>query len=72
MKTTYGFIKKADIQACKELARTMIKRSISVNGVASNPDYYEYVISKFFNCMNTDFRNDFRDWIQSEIEKKSA
>ena len=63
MKTTYEFTKKADIQACKELARTMIKRDIAVNGEACEANYYEYMISKFFNCTNIDFRIDFTNWI---------
>ena len=72
MKTTYEFTKKADIQACKELARTMIKRDIAVNGEAYEANYYEYIIAKFFDCMNGDFRNDFTNWIQSEIDKRNA
>lgn len=72
MKATYEFTKKADIQACKELARTMIKRDIAVNGEACEANYYEYIIAKFFDCMNGDFRNDFAEWIQNEIDKKNA
>ena len=63
IKATYEFTKKADIQACKELARTMIKRDIAVNGEACEANYYEYMISKFFNCTNIDFRIDFTNWI---------
>ena len=72
MKTTYEFTRRADIQACKELARTMIKRDISVNGEPCEASYYEYIITKFFDCMNGDFRIDFTNWIQSEIDKRNA
>lgn len=72
MKTNYSFTNKADIQACKELAKTMIKRDIKVDGEANDSQYYERKISAFFNCLNSDFRYDFQEWIEAEIDKISA
>ena len=71
MKKEYYYVSKADVIACKELAKTLIKRYLNKGYPLTTDDAadIEYQVTKFFDCMYNDFRLDFQDWIINEIRK---
>lgn len=71
MKREYVYTTKEDVKACKELVKIMIKRDLSKCGEANEAKNYAYQVARFFDCMETDFRMDFVEWIEKEIEKKA-
>lgn len=71
MKRQYAYVSPADVIACKELAKTLMKRYLVKGYPLSTDDaeYIEYRVTKFFDCMYNDFRIDFQEWILNEILK---
>lgn len=71
MKKEYQYVRKADVIACKELAKTLIKRYLATGYPLStdDADYIEYRVTKFFDVMYNEFRIDFQEWILNEIQK---
>ena len=71
MKRQYNYMSPADVTACKELAKTLIKRCLAKGYPLTTDDaeYIEYRVTKFFDCMYNDFRIEFQEWILNEIQK---
>lgn len=71
MKRQYNYVSPADVTACKELAKTLIKRYLAKGYplTTDDADYIECRVSKFFDVMYADFRNDFQEWIIDTIQK---
>lgn len=72
MKKRYSYVPKEDVTACKELAKTMIKRKVAKCPFQLDEDdvtEIEYKVSSFFDAMQWEFRADFHDWIREEIHK---
>ena len=68
MKASYTYVKREDVQACKELVRTMIKRD-RAKGYLQEAGEYAYQAAKFFDCMDMDFRMDLDEWTEEEMLK---
>lgn len=72
MKKSYPYVPKEDVTACKELARTMIKRKLTKCPFQLDEDdvtEIEYKVSSFFDAMQFEFRWDFHDWVRKELHK---
>jgi hypothetical protein len=71
MKRQYDYVSTADVTACKELAKTLIKRYLAKGYPLTTDDAedIEYRVTKFFDCMYNDFRIDFQEWILDTIRK---
>ena len=68
MKASYTYVKREDVQACKELVRTMIKRDRAKGYLRESSDY-AYHAARFFDCMDMDFRMDLYEWTEEEMLK---
>lgn len=71
MKKQYPYVSPADITACKELAKTLIKRYLAKGYplTTDDADFIEYRVTKFFDVMYNEFRIDLQEWILNEIQK---
>lgn len=75
MKRSYNYVKPEDVTACKELIRTMIKRDkrrCSYRLNENDAQDYALLASKFFDCMEVEFRMDLEEWTLEEIRKAEA
>lgn len=75
MKRAYNYVNPEDVTACKELIRAMIKRDkkrCSYRLNENDAQDYAYQAAKFFDVMQSDFRDDLEEWALEEIRKVEA